>query len=102
MAIYKLIQNTPFGRDEMQRRVAAYEETLRALGLKQRDDPITRIVAKKVFEIAQTGIEDPAAISKLAIKELGIRWAPGRDSASLQTHEDTGIAAAEVTAFRDP
>lgn len=72
MAIYKLIQSTPLGPDEIQRLVAAYEETLRALGLKERDDPITRIVAKRVFEIAQTGIEDPAAISRLAIKELGI------------------------------
>jgi hypothetical protein len=72
MAIYKLIQNTPLGPDEIQRLIAAYGETLRALGLKERDDAITQIVAKKVFEIAQTGIEDPAAISRLAIKELGI------------------------------
>ena len=72
MAIYKLIQNTPLGPDEVRRLVAAYEEILRALGLKKRDDPITRIVAKKVFEIAQTGIEDPAEISKLAIERLGI------------------------------
>ena len=72
MAIYKLIQNTPLGPDEIQRLVAAYEETLRSLGLKERDDPITQIVARKVFEIAQTGIEDSAEISKLAIKQLGI------------------------------
>ena len=71
MAIYKLIQNTPLGPDEIQRLVAAYKETLRALGLKERDDPITRIVAKKVFEIVQTGIEDPSEISKLAITQLG-------------------------------
>jgi hypothetical protein len=55
------------GPDEIPRLVAAYEETLRALGLIERDDPMTRMVAKKVFEIAQTGIEDRAAISKLAI-----------------------------------
>ena len=72
MSIYKLIQNNPLGPDEIQRVVAAYEETLHTLGLRDRDDPITLIVAKKVFEIAQTGIEDPAAISKLAIKQLGI------------------------------
>jgi hypothetical protein len=72
MAIYKLIQNTPLGPDEVLRLIAAYEETLRALGLKDRDDPITQIVAKKVFEIAQTGIEDPSEISKLAMKQLGL------------------------------
>jgi hypothetical protein len=72
MAIYKLIQNAPLGPDEIQRLVAAYEGTLRTLGLKERDDPITRIVARKVFEIAQTGIEDPAEISKLVIELLGV------------------------------
>lgn len=38
MAIYKLIQNAPLGPDEIQRLVAAYEGTLRTLGLKERDD----------------------------------------------------------------
>jgi hypothetical protein len=71
MAIYRLIHNTPLGPDEIQRLVAAYKETLHALGLKERDDPITRVVAKKVFEVAQSGIEDTSEISKLAIKQLG-------------------------------
>ena len=73
MAIYKLIHNTPLGPDEIQRLVTAYNETLRALGLKDRDDLLTGLVARKVFEIAQTGIEDPAQISRLAIEQLGIR-----------------------------
>jgi hypothetical protein len=72
MTIYKLIQNTPLGPDEIQRLVAAYLETLRALGLNDRDDPITRIVARQVFEITKTDIEDPAQISKLAMKQLGV------------------------------
>jgi hypothetical protein len=72
MTIFKLIQNAPLGPDQSQRLVAAYLETLRALGLKDRDDPITRIVARQVFEIAKTGIEDPAQISKSAMKQLGI------------------------------
>jgi hypothetical protein len=73
MAIYKLIQNVPMGPEEVERLVAAYETALRALYLKHRDDPITRIVAKKIFEIAQTGIEDPAEISRLAIEQLSIQ-----------------------------
>jgi hypothetical protein len=72
MTIYKLIQNVPLGPDEIPRLVAAHHETLRALGLKDRDDPITRIVARQVFEVAKTGIEDPAQISKLTINQLGI------------------------------
>jgi hypothetical protein len=72
MSIYRLIQNTPLGPDEIERLVAAYQITLRTLCLTDRDDPVTQIVARKVFEIAQTGIEDPAQISKLAITRLGL------------------------------
>ena len=70
MAIYKLIQNTPLGPEEITRLTTAYELTLKALSLKDRSDPLTLLIAKKIFEIGQTGIEDPAQISKLAIEQL--------------------------------
>jgi len=72
MAVYKIIQNSPLEPHDIQRLVTAYKQTLPVLGLKERDDPLTRIVAQKIFEVGQTGIEDPEAISKLAIKQLGI------------------------------
>jgi hypothetical protein len=53
--------------------LSAYEQTLRELGLKDRSDPLTEIVAKKVIEIRQTGIRDPAQIFQLTIKELGLQ-----------------------------
>jgi hypothetical protein len=71
MAIYKLIQNTAFEPKDIERLVMAYEETLRALRLKERSDPITQLVAEKIIAIGRIGIEDPAEISKLALKELG-------------------------------
>jgi len=71
LAIYRLPQNSPLGPEEIERLVAAYEETFRALGLKDRNDPITEIVARKIFEIGQTGVRDPAQIAELALKELG-------------------------------
>jgi hypothetical protein len=37
-----------------------------------RDDPLTEIIAKTVIKIAQTG-DDPAQLSALAIKQLGVR-----------------------------
>ena len=52
--------------------MAAYEQTLRALRLKDSDDPITQLVAEKIIAIGRLGIEDPAEISKLALKELGL------------------------------
>jgi hypothetical protein len=51
--------------------VTAYEEPLRALGLKDRSDPITQLVAEKINAVAPLGIEDPAEISKAVLKELG-------------------------------
>jgi hypothetical protein len=72
VAIYKLLHNTPLGPEEISRLTKAYERTLKTLRLKDRDDPLTQLIAKKIFEIGQTGIEDPAEISKLAIKQLGI------------------------------
>ena len=74
MAIYRILQDSPFDPDEIARLVTAYEETLSALGLKERSDPITELVARKIIEIGQTGVRDPLQLARLAIKELG---APG-------------------------
>jgi hypothetical protein len=71
MTIHRLFKDTAFGPDDIERLVAAYEQTLRALRLKDRNDPITQLVAEKIIEIGRTGIEDPAEISKLAFKQLG-------------------------------
>ena len=71
MAIYRLLQNSPLGPEEISRLVLAYEETLKALELSDRSDPITNIVARKILELGQTGVRDPLQISALAIKALG-------------------------------
>jgi hypothetical protein len=70
MATYRLLQNVPFGPDEIGCLVAAYEQTLNALGLKPRSDPITQLVARKIVEIAQTGVCDSRQLASIAIKEL--------------------------------
>jgi hypothetical protein len=48
-------------------------ERLHTLCVKDRDDPLTEMIAKKIIKIAQTGVHDPAQISALAINELEIR-----------------------------
>jgi hypothetical protein len=72
MAIYKLLQSIAFEPQDIERLVTAYEQTLRALRLKDRSDPITQLVAEKIIAIGRLGIEDPAQISQLAIKELAM------------------------------
>ena len=72
MAIYRLMQNTEFEPQDIERLVAAYELTLRVLRLKDRDDAITLLVAEQIIAIGRLRIVDSAEISKLALKELGI------------------------------
>jgi hypothetical protein len=71
MTVYWLLKDTAFGPEDIERLVMAYEQTLRALRLKDRNDPITQLVAEKIITIGRTGIEGPAEISKLALKQLG-------------------------------
>ena len=72
MAIYRLLQNVPMGPEEIARLTTAYEQTLKALSLKDRNDPLTEMIAKKIIEIGQSGVKDPAQISTIAIKDLGM------------------------------
>ena len=68
MAIYRLLRNTPL--TESGHLIAAYEMTLRALDLVDRNDPLTTMIAEKIIEIGATGLKDPAEISKRAVKLL--------------------------------
>ena len=72
MPIYPLLQKLPMGPDEIRCLASAYEQTLSALSLKDRNDPLTELIAKKIIKIAQTGVKDPAQISARAIRELRV------------------------------
>ncbi|WP_439361237.1 hypothetical protein [Bradyrhizobium sp. DASA03007] len=73
MAIYLHLQTHGMAPKEITCITKAYEQTLRALCVKDRDDPLTELVAKTIIKIAQTGIKDPAQISAQAISELEMR-----------------------------
>jgi hypothetical protein len=72
MAIYRLLQNSPLGPEEIAVLTDAYERTLRKLRLVDRTDPITEMIAKKVVEMAQRGVREAQQISDMTIKELGV------------------------------
>ena len=71
MAIYRLLQHSAFMPEDIALIVAAYEDCLRMLKLTNRSDPLTEIIAKTIFEIAQTGVRDPMRIRELALKQIG-------------------------------
>jgi hypothetical protein len=73
MAINRLIAQGSFDRPEIERLQTAYEITLKALCLVDRNDPLTELVAKKIIRIGGIGIDDPAQVSAKAIKELGLQ-----------------------------
>jgi len=72
MAIYRLLQNSPLGPEEIAILTDAYERTLRTLNLVDRNDPITQLIAGKIIELGQRGVRDAQKLTELAIKELGV------------------------------
>ena len=73
MAIYRLLKNSTLGPEEISRITVAYQQALHTLCVKDRDDPLTEMIAKQIIKIAQTGVHDAAQLSALAIAELRIR-----------------------------
>ena len=71
MAIQRLLQNLELEAEAVARLVHAYKETLLALRLVDRTDPITDLVARKVIEIGCSGGRDAAEISSLVVRQLG-------------------------------
>jgi hypothetical protein len=81
MALLRLLDEEPneggsFAPEDVARMVAAYEAALALLALKDRADPVTEVIAKKIIAIAGDGETDPSRICALAIRGLGI---PVRD-----------------------
>ena len=73
MPINRLLANSELGPDAIENLNAAFKKALRSLHLVDRDDPVTEIVARKIIEIAATGVHDAAEIAEIAVKQLGIQ-----------------------------
>jgi hypothetical protein len=71
MAIHQYLKNISLNADETECLVKAFGITLKSLGLTNRDDPITEVVAEKVFEVSKTGVRDPIQLSKLVLETFG-------------------------------
>jgi hypothetical protein len=67
---------TPYLRDEAfdpettKAMSRAFLAVCRTLGLANRDDPLNRLVAKQVVQLAQTGVRDPTELYTLTVKEF--------------------------------
>ena len=72
MTINRLLARSLLRPEEIRLLNDAYKRALRALHLVDRNDPLAEIVAKKIVEVSKAGNSDPAQISRLALKELGL------------------------------
>ena len=70
MAIYRLLQGSAFGPDEISLLSSAYEDARRALKLADSNDQMTQIVAAKIIELAQRGVRDHDTLLKMTPQEF--------------------------------
>ena len=70
MPIARLLQNQPFMPEDIRAITLAFEDTLSELGLVDRTDPITELVAKAIIACAQTGERDRIRLRDCALKSL--------------------------------
>ena len=74
-ALDRLLRKTAMTAEEFGRLRKAYELALREIGVKDRDDPLAETIAKEIVEAGQTGLIDPAEISRIAVERLGMNGA---------------------------
>jgi hypothetical protein len=70
MTIARFLHGQAFDPDEVKVLTTAFEDTLVALGLIDRTDPATELVAKKIIELAKLGERDPVRLCQGAVKAL--------------------------------
>jgi hypothetical protein len=70
-AIYALIErdSLSIGPEDVAKLVAGFESALTKLDLKDRNDPVTSLVAKLIIQLAKDGERDP---NRLAERVTGI------------------------------
>ena len=73
MPMARLLNGSAFSPDDITILSAAFEDALRTLGLTDRADPATELVAQQIVSIAQQGERDPVRLSELALKALEAR-----------------------------
>jgi hypothetical protein len=70
--IYELLKsNASFDPEEVAMLGNVFEDVLQTLGLVDREDPLTVMVAKGLVGYAKTGIRDPDRLKALTVQAFG-------------------------------
>ena len=70
MPITPFLRGQAFDPELIESMGAAFSKTCDELGLAERSDPITALVAEKIIELAERGLRNSTAIHLMAINEL--------------------------------
>ena len=65
-----LERDSSFGPDDLAAMSAAFEQALRRLGLTDRTDPATALVARKIIALAKQGERDPEKLCEGVLTSL--------------------------------
>jgi len=68
MPIYRLLEREAFDPELVATMGHVFEDVLRTLDLVDREDPLTKMIANKVIELAQTGVRSPARLKELTLE----------------------------------
>jgi hypothetical protein len=68
--IHELLRKGVFTPDDVVMLGNVFEDVLQTFGLVDRKDPLTEMVAKKLVELATSGIRDPARLKALTVQAL--------------------------------
>ena len=72
MPLIRFLDNHSFGPEAITAMTAAFEDTLRTLGLVDHNGLATEIVATKIIELAQQGECDPIRLRDRAVQSLSV------------------------------
>jgi len=70
MPIRPFLAGQAFQPEIIRQMSLALESVCEKLDLNLTDDPATRLVAKKIIELAQRGVRDAASLGAMTLKEL--------------------------------
>jgi hypothetical protein len=70
MSITPFLRNQAFDPETVEVMAKAFATTCEALGLTDRTDAMTELVAQKIIEFAQRGLKNPFALHVAAMQEF--------------------------------
>jgi hypothetical protein len=73
MPIYDLLNSQgSFEPEEVAKLGRVFEDVLQTLGLVDRKDAMTAMVAKKLFELAEAGVREPVRLKALTVQAFNL------------------------------